>query len=135
LSTRAFDGWEEDTVPQERTAGTAIALALEQLQTVDMTLDRAIAPGQGEPRCDGREILPQALGKAGERLNPAGRCLGYPGLQSVAPALPHKRQKGLAQCVGLPNGLVHLTQLVNIELGILRPLDFGAYPGERNGPG
>src|SRR4029453_3902741 len=29
LSTRAFDGWEEDTVPQERTAGTAITLALE----------------------------------------------------------------------------------------------------------
>jgi hypothetical protein len=46
-------------VPQERTAGAAIALAFAQLQAVDMALAGPSAPGQGEPRCDGRESLPQ----------------------------------------------------------------------------
>ena len=92
-----------------------------------MALDRTIAPGEREPRCDRREILPQALGKAGERLNPARRGLGHPRLEGVAAALPHERQKGLAQCVGLPDGWVHLAQLVHIELGILRSLGFRAH--------
>src|SRR5437899_11419134 len=76
------------TLPQEPDVCPSIALTLEQLQAVDMALDRTIAPGQGESRCDRREILLQALGKACERLNPARRCLGHPRLQGVAPALP-----------------------------------------------
>jgi hypothetical protein len=67
----------EDTVPQERTACPAIALAFEQLQTVAMTLDGTIAPRKREPCCDCREVVSQALGKAGQRLNPAGRCLSH----------------------------------------------------------
>jgi hypothetical protein len=133
VSIWASDGREEDTVPQKHKTCPAIALALEQLQAVDMALDGTIAPGQGEPRLDRREILLQALGKAGERRNPARRGLGHPCLEGVAPALPHERQKRLAQRVGLPDGLVHLTQVVDIELSILRPLCFGAYPGERDG--
>jgi hypothetical protein len=125
----------EDTVPQECTAGTAIALALEQLQAVDMALDGTIAPGQGEARCDCREILPQALGQAGERLNPTGRGLGDPGLQGLAPAFPHERQKGLAQCRGLRHGGVALAEVLDIPLGVLRPLRGGAPPGKRDGPG
>src|SRR5213593_2407366 len=117
------------TLPQELDVCPSIALALEQLQAVDMALDGTIAPGQGEPCFDRREILPQALGKACKRLNPARRCLGHPRLESVATALPHEHQKRLAQRVGLPDGLVYLTKLVDIELGILRPLCSGAYPG------
>src|SRR5467141_3650331 len=101
-------GGLQHTLPQEPDVCPSIALTLEQLQAVDMALDRTIAPGQGEPRCDRREILLQALGKACERLNPARRCLGHPRLQGVAPALPHERQKRLAQRVSLPDGLVHL---------------------------
>src|SRR5262245_59084292 len=122
-------------LPQEPDARPAIALALEQLQAVDLALDRPIAPGQGEPRCDRLELLPQALGKACKRLNPARGGLGHPGLQGITPALPHERQKRLAQRVGLPDGVVHLPELVDIELGILRPLGFGAHPGERDGAG
>ena len=56
-----------------------------------------MVPGQGEPGFDGRKVLRQALGAAAERLNPAiGRC-GHPRVKRVAPALPHERQKGLAQ--------------------------------------
>src|SRR6266566_8218708 len=116
------------TLPQEPDVCPSIALTLEQLQAVDMALDGTIAPGQGEPRFDRREVFLQALGKAGERLNPARRCLGHPRLEGVAPALPHERQKRLAQRVSLPDGLVHLPELVDIELGILRPLCSGAHP-------
>jgi hypothetical protein len=35
-----------------------------------MALDGTIAPGECEARCDRREVVSQALGKAGERLNP-----------------------------------------------------------------
>ena len=108
------------SLPQKLDVCPAIALALEQLQAADMALDGTIAPGEREPRCDRREILPQALGKAGERLNPARRGLGHPRLEGVTAALPHERQKRLAQCVGLPDGWVHLAQLVHIELGVLR---------------
>ena len=93
-----------------------------------------VAPGQSEARFDGREILLEALSKAGERLNPARYGLGHPCLQGVAPALPYERQKRLTQRVSLPDGLVSLAQLVNIELGILRPLCVGAHPSERDGP-
>ena len=53
-----------------------------------MALDRAIAPGQGEPGGDRREVLLEALGKAGERLNPARDCLGDPGLEVSALGAP-----------------------------------------------
>jgi hypothetical protein len=51
--------------PSKREARASIALALEQLQTGDLPFDGAIAPGQGETRFDGREVLLQALGEAG----------------------------------------------------------------------
>ena len=45
---RALDSLHH-TLPQEPDSGAAIALALEELQAVDMALDGAIAPGEGEP--------------------------------------------------------------------------------------
>jgi hypothetical protein len=95
-----------------------------------MALDGTVAPGQGEPRLDRREVLLQALGKAGEHCNPACRSLGYPCLELGTSTLPHKRQKGLAQRIRLRDHWVRLGQLVNIQLRILRPLGFGAHPGE-----
>jgi hypothetical protein len=109
----------EHPLPQEPDVCPAIALALEQLQAVNMALDGPIAPGQGKPRFDCGEILLQALGKAGERLNPVRRGLGHPRLEDVAPALPHAYQKRLAQRVGVPNGVVDLPELIDIQLGIL----------------
>jgi Pyridine nucleotide-disulphide oxidoreductase len=53
-------------------------LALEELQSGDLPFHGAVAPGQGEPRFDRRKVLPQALGEAGERLNPAVGCRGHP---------------------------------------------------------
>jgi hypothetical protein len=41
---------------QEGDARTAIALALEQLQTVDMALDGTVAPGEREARLNRREV-------------------------------------------------------------------------------
>jgi hypothetical protein len=48
---------------------------------------------------------------------------------------PHERQKRLAQRVRLRDGGGSLGQLIDIELGVLRPLRGGASPGERDGPG
>src|SRR5213593_221447 len=118
------------TLPQELDVCPSIALALEQLQAVDMALDGTIAPGQSEPRCDRREILLQALGKAGERLNPARHRFGHPRLESVAPALSHKCEKGLAQRICLRDRGVSLLQLVDIQLRVRCPLRGGAHPGE-----
>ncbi len=89
------------TLPQEHDVCPSITLAFEQLQVVDMALDGTIAPGQGEPRFNRREIPLQALGKACERLNPACGRLGQSRFEFVALALPHERQKGLAQRIGL----------------------------------
>jgi hypothetical protein len=44
-------------LPQEFDVCPSLTLALAQLQTVDMALDRPIAPRQGEPRFDCRDIL------------------------------------------------------------------------------
>src|SRR2546430_1900466 len=76
-------------LPQEPDVCPSIALALEQLQTVDLALDGTIAPGQREPRFDGREILPQALSKACECLNPAPRAPP----QSCMLPVPPSRQR------------------------------------------
>jgi len=76
------------TLPQEPDARPSIALALEHLQAVDMALDGTMAPGERASRFDRREVVSQALGKAGERLKPARSRFGDPCLQGVAPALP-----------------------------------------------
>ena len=57
-------------LPQEPDARPSIALALEHFKRL-MALDGTIAPGECEARFDGCEVFLQALGKAGERLNPA----------------------------------------------------------------
>ena len=122
-------------LPQEPDARPSIALALEQLQAVDMALDGTIAPGECEARCDRREVFSQALGKAGERLNPARGRLRDPRLEGIAPAFPHERQKRLAQRRGLRDGVIYLAELVDIQLGVRRPLRCRAHPGERDGSG
>jgi hypothetical protein len=134
LSTRAVAGWGEDTVPQERTAGTAIALALEQLQPVDMARNGAVAPRKRAPRGERCARLPPALGKAGQRLTPARRRRGPPGLQGVAPALPQERQERLAPWVGWGTRRGSLPPLVKIARSLRRPLGWRAPPGERARP-
>jgi hypothetical protein len=42
----------QEALPQERHAGPSIAVALEELQAVDVAFRDAVAPGQGEPRGD-----------------------------------------------------------------------------------
>ena len=48
--------------------------------------------------------------------------------RAVAPALPHERQKGLAQGIRLGDRGIRLGQLVDIQLRVLRPLRFGSTP-------
>ena len=84
-------------LPQEPDPGAAIALALEQLQAVDMAFDGPIAPGEGEAGSDRREVLLEALRKADQRRNPTG-----------APA-PAPRRPGLEHMPGrawAPRGAV-----------------------------
>ena len=45
------------TLPQEPDVCPAIALALEQLQAVDMARDGTIAPREGEAHLDRREVF------------------------------------------------------------------------------
>jgi hypothetical protein len=51
-------GGLQDALPEEGGAGPAIALALEQLEPGDLPFHGAVAPGQGEPRGDRRQVLP-----------------------------------------------------------------------------
>ena len=53
----------------ERKARAPIALALEELQPGDLPFYRAVALGQGEPRGDRGEVLPQPGGDANHHLN------------------------------------------------------------------
>ncbi len=55
-------GGLQHTLPHEPDVCPSLALALEQLQAMDVALDRPMAPRQGAPRCDCRAILLQALG-------------------------------------------------------------------------
>ena len=66
---------------------TAKHLALQHLQTVDVALDGAVAPGQSEPRGDSGQVLLQPAGEAGQRVDATvgGRC--DPGLQVTAPVV------------------------------------------------
>jgi hypothetical protein len=70
-------------------------LAFEQLQTVDMPLDGAIAPGQRQAGRDGGQIVLEALGKARQRGNPTGGGLGHPRRERLALALAHQGEKCL----------------------------------------
>ena len=95
-STEPLDGLR-CALPQGREARASITLALEQLQSGDLPFHGAIASGQDKPRFDGREVLLQPLGGAGERLYPALNRLGHPRLELGAPPLTHAtrlRRKG-----------------------------------------
>jgi hypothetical protein len=109
-------GRRNHTLSEKPDVCPSIALALEQLQAVDMALDGTVAPGEGQPGFDRREFFVQALGEACERLHPARRRLRHPRLQGVAPGLPHKRPKRLAQRTGLRQRWVHLGELIHIQI-------------------
>jgi hypothetical protein len=49
---------------QEVETGAAVHGSFDHLQSIDLSLDRTGAPGQGQSRMDGIAILTKALGKA-----------------------------------------------------------------------
>jgi hypothetical protein len=69
----------QEALPQERKAGPPIALALHELQAMDLALGNAIAPLEGEPGGDRRQVLLQPRREPGELLDPTVHGLGQPG--------------------------------------------------------
>ena len=122
-------GGLQDALPQKSEASPAIALALQELQPGDLPFHGALTPRQREPGGDGGQVLLEPPCEADEGVDPALGGLGYPGLQRLAPASPHERQKRRGQRVGVGDGGVPLAELLHIGPSLLRPGGVGAHPG------
>jgi hypothetical protein len=109
----------QDALPYEREARPAIALALHQLQAMDVTFRDDIAPFQREPCGDGAQVVLQPLREAGECLDPTANGLGHPCLQVMTATLPHNGQKGLDQRMRLRDVRFPLAELIDIDLRVL----------------
>ena len=90
----------QDPLAEEGKTGPPIALALHELQAVDLAFGDAVVPLEGEPRGDGAQVILQAPREASQCLNPTLGRLRHPGLQVAAPALPDYGEKGLGQLIG-----------------------------------
>jgi hypothetical protein len=77
-----------------------------------------VAPLNREPGADGWQVVLQPPREAGQRVDAAVHRLGHPRLQVMAPTLPHERQKGLTQLTRPRDACIHLTELVQIRLGL-----------------
>ena len=95
MSPCLLDGLHH-ALPQEGDIRAAIALPLEQLQAVDLALDRTVTPLQGQPGFDRGEVIIEPLGKAGERLAPARGRLRDPRLEGSTPARTRVRNTWLS---------------------------------------
>jgi hypothetical protein len=68
----------EDTLPYEGEPGSPIALALHELQAMDLAFGHAVAPLAGEPGGDRSQVLLQSTGKPGELIDATVHRLGHP---------------------------------------------------------
>jgi hypothetical protein len=78
---------EQDTLAEQLGLGPSVHLSLDHLDAVDVALDGARAPGQGEASGDGGPVLAQAGGEAAEFRDVAGFSLVGPAGELVALAV------------------------------------------------
>src|ERR671917_403014 len=64
--TSTWSGRQEKASGQQIEPGSAIHVALQQLQPIDLAFDGTLAPGQRDRRLDGGPIRPEPFGKAPE---------------------------------------------------------------------
>src|SRR4051812_49097999 len=86
---------DEDTLPEQVKASTAVHGALDRLQPIDLTLGGAGAPGRGDGRGHGGLV---ALDASNETIQRAATSGLYPGLQRCIGAVDIRA--ALAQEVG-----------------------------------
>src|SRR5919108_3410244 len=55
----------QDTLPQQREARPPIALALHELEAMELALGDAVTPLQGQPRGDGDQVILEPAREAG----------------------------------------------------------------------
>jgi hypothetical protein len=116
-------------------AGPPIALALHELQAVDLAFGDPVAPLEGESGLNGMKIILEPTGEAGHFRDATVGRLRHPRPQGVASALPDDGQKGLNQLVGPCEARSQLAELVDIDRRILGSLPGRAYQGERHRAG
>src|SRR5882762_397621 len=107
-------GGQYEATAEEIETCAAKYLALEHLQTVDVSFDGAVAPGQRHPRFDGRIVVVQPLRKALHDLQRTRAGAFQPRLHVRGLPQPHKLRKVLRQI----DRLGHLGRL-RVELGEL----------------
>jgi len=127
----------QDTDAQQVELGTAIHLALEVLEPVDLAFDLTAAPGRTEGGTHGRQV---GLETDGEALQ-VGRCvrtrLRQPAIEALGIAVSHQAEQAQRQFTRDSNRrldgaedlheLMPVTVLARRELALLPP----QYPGER----
>ena len=89
----AWDGWlfvvrygsggMEDAAMQEPEAGTAVGLALDELEAVDPALGLSVAPRRGQRRANGAAVLRESRGEGLDRRDAAGPRFRDPGVQGA----------------------------------------------------
>jgi hypothetical protein len=111
-----------DALPAEGKAGSAIALALHELEAMALAFGDAVAPLEGESGLNGWQIHREHTGEAGHFRDAPVGCLRHPRTEGVASALPDEDPKGLAQGIGPGHAGIQLAQLLNRDLRRRRPL-------------
>jgi hypothetical protein len=110
-------------------------LTFEQLETMDLPLARAVAPGQRQAGRDGGQSVLETLGKARQRGKPTSGGLGHPRRERRPSALAHQGEKRLTARLRWGEGALAQDKLCNVELGLGGALRFRTHPGKRDRAG
>ena len=86
-------GRPQEAAAQEIEVRAAQHLAFHHFQPVDVPLDRAGTPGQGDAGFHRRIVLAQSVGKALQGLQGTGRRALQPGIEALRLPLAHQGRK------------------------------------------
>ena len=91
--TSAWSGHQEDASGQQIEACRATQLALQQLQAVDVPLDRSLTPRQRHRRLGGGHVGPEPSGEAPKGREGARGGMSQPRFELARPTLMNQAGK------------------------------------------
>ena len=105
-------------MPEERETGPAIALALHQLQAMDLAFGDAVAPLEREPGFDGGQVIPQPSREARQLLSiPLWVASAIQPSERRPRRILDHRQKGLVSACPPALWRHQLAELIEVRLG------------------
>jgi hypothetical protein len=105
----------QDALSEERKSGSPIHLALEELESIDLSFDRPLAPWIAQSGAHRRVITAQAVCEANELSDAGVLALLQPAVQACGRSLSDERVKRRQQALRLSHCWIQLLERSQVQ--------------------